>query len=67
VPDYSADQAWQDYQRAALYLWTYVVVIAGSLDPTNERGRGWMREMVTRSAATILDLGLLDLLPEFGG
>jgi hypothetical protein len=65
VSDYSAEQAWEDYRRAVLYLWTYVTVIAGTLDPTNERGRGWMREMVRRSASAILDLGLIELLAEF--
>jgi hypothetical protein len=65
VSDYSAERAWEDYRRAIIYLWTYVAVIAGTLDPTNERGRGWMREMVRRSATAILDLGLIELLTEF--
>ncbi len=65
VDDYSATQAWEDYRRSVLGLWTYVTVIAGALDPSNERGREWMREMVRRSATTILDLDLLDLLEEF--
>lgn len=65
VADYSAEQAWEDYRRAVLTLWSYVAVIAGVLEEGNERGRQWMTEMVRRSAATILDLGLLDLLPEF--
>jgi aminoglycoside phosphotransferase (APT) family kinase protein len=65
VQDYSAQQAWEDYRRAVLTLWSYVVVIAGVLEEGNERGRRWMTEMVRRSAATILDLDLLELLPEF--
>lgn len=65
VTDYSADQAWEDYRRAVLALWILVVVIAGTLDASNERGRAWMTEMIRRSAATIDDLDLLDLLPEF--
>jgi aminoglycoside/choline kinase family phosphotransferase len=65
VRDYSAEQAWEDYRRAVLCLWSYVTVIAGVLEEGNERGRRWMTEMVRRSAATILDLGLLELLPEF--
>jgi len=35
------------------------------LEEGNERGRQWMTEMVRRSAATIIDLDLLALLPEF--
>jgi aminoglycoside phosphotransferase (APT) family kinase protein len=65
VEDYDFDDAWDDYRRAALYLWTYVVVIAGALDPANERGVSWMTEMIRRSSTTIGDLGLLELLPEF--
>jgi hypothetical protein len=42
-----------------------VVVIAGTLDTSNERGKAWMTEMVRRSAAAIEDLDLLTLLPEF--
>jgi len=63
--DYPADQAWEDYRRAVLALWTLVVVIAGTLDAGNERGRAWMTEMIRRSAAAIEDLALLDLLDEF--
>ena len=65
VSGYSAEEAWEDYRRAVLALWTLVVVIAGTLDSSNERGRAWMTEMIRRSAATIADLDLLDLLPEF--
>jgi aminoglycoside/choline kinase family phosphotransferase len=65
VRDYSAEQAWEDYRRAVLCLWSYVTVIAGVLEEGNERGRAWMTEMVRRSAATIMDLGLLELLTEF--
>jgi len=65
VEGYGAEQAWEDYRRCVLGLWIYVTVISGALDPSNERGREWMREMVDRSATTILDLELLDLLQEF--
>jgi Ecdysteroid kinase-like family len=65
VTDYSDEQAWEDYRRSVLALWTLVVVIAGTLDASNDRGRAWMTEMIRRSATTIDDLGLLDLLPEF--
>jgi len=65
VRDYSFERAWEDYRRAVLYLWTYVTVIAGALDPANERGRRWMTEMIRRSSAAIDDLGLIALLAEF--
>ena len=65
VSDYSGDQAWEDYRRAVLALWILVVVIAGTLDSTNERARAWMTEMIRRSGSTIADLDLLALLPEF--
>jgi hypothetical protein len=65
VEDYDADQAWEDYRRSVLSLWSYVTVISGVLEEGNDRGRRWMTEMVRRSAATIIDLDLLALLPEF--
>jgi aminoglycoside/choline kinase family phosphotransferase len=65
VADYGAEQAWEDYRRAVLYMWTYVTVIAGSLDPSNERGVAWMSEMVSRAATAFDDLGVLPLLVEF--
>ena len=65
VSDYPAEQAWEDYRRAILYVWTIVVVIAGTLDPSNERGRAWMTHMVERAVAAIDDLDLLALLSEF--
>jgi hypothetical protein len=55
----------EDYRRAVLVLWTYVTVIAGILDPSNERGKAWIVEMVRRASATILDLKIINLLPEF--
>jgi hypothetical protein len=65
VTGYSAEQAWEDYRRAVLVLWTYVTVIAGIIDPSNERGKAWIVEMVRRASATILDLNIIDLLSEF--
>lgn len=65
VKDYSADQAWEDYRRAVLYLWVYVAVIAGTLDPSNERGKAFMGAMIQRSSAAIRDLGLLSLIDAF--
>jgi len=65
VTDFSLDDAWEDYRRGVLYVWIIAVVIAGTLDPSNERGHRWMSEMLRRSVAAIDDLGLVALLPEF--
>ncbi len=65
VTGYSTDDAWEDYRRGVLYVWIIAVVIAGTLDPTNERGLRWMAEMLRRSVAAIDDLDLIDLLDEF--
>ena len=56
------DQAWEDYRRAVLYTWTYVVVIGGSMAADDDRGLRWMRQMVIRAAAALEDLRCLELL-----
>ena len=65
VADYSAERAWHDYQLGVLAMWAIVVVIAGSLDPTNERGRAWITETIKRSAAAIDDHGLIARIADF--
>jgi aminoglycoside/choline kinase family phosphotransferase len=65
VTGFSAEDAWENYRRGVLYVWIIAVVIAGTLDRTNERGHRWMSEMLKRSVAAIDDLGLIDLLGEF--
>ena len=65
VTGYALEAAREDYRRAVLYLWTYVAVVGGTLDPQNARGRRWMLEMIRRGAAAIEDLQLLPLLAEF--
>jgi hypothetical protein len=62
-PGYSDEQCWQDYRLAALHCFEYAVVVAGTLDPSNDRGRAWISAMMERSSAAIMDLGLLALLP----
>ena len=64
VTGYSVEDAWEDYRRGVLYVWVIAVVIAGTLDRTNERGTQWMSEMLARSVATIDDLDLIALLDE---
>lgn len=62
VQGYSRQQCWDDYRLAALHCFEYAVVVAGTLDPSNDRGRRWITQMMGRSAQTIVDLDLLDLL-----
>jgi hypothetical protein len=65
VTGYSAEDAWEDYRRATLFGWVIAVVIAGTLDPSNERGRQWISVMLARNVAAIDDLGLAELLGDF--
>ena len=62
VEGYGADQAFEDYRKAILMLWTYVVVIGGGLAAANERGSSWVSAMVERSAVAMMDHGCLELL-----
>jgi hypothetical protein len=62
VSGYSLDECWDDYRVAALWLWEYAVVIAGTLDPANERGVAFMAGLVERAASSIMDLDVLELL-----
>ncbi len=64
VTGFSADDAWDDYRKAMLYVWVMAVVISGTLDPTNERGRQWISVMLERSIAAIDDLNLVALMDE---
>ena len=62
ISDYNFNQAWEDYRIAILYAWTVAVVIAGTMDPANERGFAWMSKMVSRNSRAIEDLKCLELL-----
>ncbi len=64
VSGYSPDDAWEDYRRGVAYVWTLAVVISGTLDPTNERGREWMSKMLERSVAAFDDLDLYALVEQ---
>jgi hypothetical protein len=63
VDDYPADQCWADYRMAALHCLEYAVVISGTLEPGNERGRAFVEGCLGRSCQAIVDLDLLSLLP----
>ncbi len=62
VTGYEFDTAWEDYRLGVLYAWTVAVVIAGTLDPSNERGFAWMSRMIERNATALLDLDCFELL-----
>ena len=62
IKHYSVEKAWNDYRVGVLYSWTVAVVIAGTMDPANERGFAWMSKMVERNGLAINDLNCLDLL-----
>jgi tRNA A-37 threonylcarbamoyl transferase component Bud32 len=62
VTGYSAEQCWDDYRLAALYLFVYALVISGTLDPSTDRGRAFMSALMSRSVRTIEDLDLFSLL-----
>ena len=62
VKDYSFEKAWNDYRIGVLYSWTVAVVIAGTMDPANDRGFAWMSKMVDRNGTAINDLDCLSLL-----
>jgi hypothetical protein len=64
VTGYSLKQCWDDYRVAVLYVFGYAVLIAGTLDPANERGRRLMEKLVGRASDAVMDLDLLPLLPE---
>ena len=62
ISGYDLDTAWADYRLGVLYCWTVAVVIAGTLDPGNDRGFAWMAKMVERNGIAIEDLACLNLL-----
>lgn len=62
IKDYSVEKAWSDYRIGVLYAWTVAVVIAGTMDPANDRGYAWMSKMVERNGIAINDLNCLELL-----
>ncbi len=62
VTAWSPDEVWEAYRYTVLYNWCYVAVVAGTLDPSNERGFAWMSQMVARQAAATDDLELERLI-----
>lgn len=64
VTDFSPEQAWHDYRMAVAFVWTIAVVIAGTLDRTNERAHQWMSVMLQRSVEAMDDLDIASLISE---
>ncbi len=57
------ERCWHAYRISALYLVSYAVVIAGTLDLTNERGVRLARALLDRSLSAVADLDAFELLP----
>ena len=64
VEGYSLEQCWEDYRLVVLHLFAYAVLIAGTLDPANDRGAAFMRQMLQRSSSAVIDHELLALIPQ---
>lgn len=64
VEGYSLEQCWEDYRLVVLHLFAYAVLIAGTLDPANDRGTAFMRQMLQRSSTAVMDHELLALIPQ---
>jgi len=62
VSDYSYEQAFLDYRKGILMVWTYAVIVGGGMSAENERGDTWVSAMVERSVASMTDLECLSLL-----
>jgi Ecdysteroid kinase-like family len=63
VTGYQLEKLWDDYRLATLYMFAYAVVIAGTLDPSNERGARFMEQLIHRASAAVTDHDLLAMLP----
>ena len=63
VTDYPFEQCWEDYKLAILHCLEYAIIIAGTLEPGNARGRQFVEACLHRSCQAIVDLNLLSLLP----
>lgn len=61
----STNTVWEEYRRSILYNWLYTIVVAGTLDSSNEKAYAWMSEMLRRQVAAMHDLEVLPLLAEF--
>lgn len=60
--DYSLATSRERYRRCALYLLCYAVVIAGTLDQANERGRKLAETLLGNSLRSLKELDAIELL-----
>lgn len=60
--DYPIEQCRERYRLCALYLLCYAVVIAGTLDMGNERGRKLARTLLGNSLAALDEMNAFELL-----
>ena len=62
VTDIDLDWIWEDYKRCTLYDWVYTMVVAGTLDVSNELAHAWMSQMIARHAQASHDHDVFSLL-----
>jgi hypothetical protein len=60
--DYPIDRCRERYSVCALYLLSYAVVIAGTLDMGNERGQALARTLLGNSLAALDGMNAFELL-----
>ncbi len=60
--EYSLNTCRDRYQKCALYLLSYAVIIAGILDMGNERGMALARTLLGNSLGSLTSLGAFDLV-----
>lgn len=60
--DYPLDASRQRYRYCALYLVCYAIIIAGTLDQANERGRKLAETLLGNSLRSLVELDAFDLL-----
>ena len=58
------DMDWirQDYRHCILYDWVYTMVVAGTLDTSNEIAYRWIKQMVARHVEASIDHDVFSLL-----
>lgn len=62
VGDYSLDACRHRYRISALYLLSYAVVIAGTLDLGNERGKALGRTLTGNAMQSLVEMNAFELL-----
>lgn len=59
---YDKDLSYRRYRLCAMYLLCYSVIIAGTLDPANERGRKLAETLLGNSIKSLKELNALELI-----